>query len=143
MLKKILSSLVIAATLSMGVSSPQSAQAGIILSPVVIGIVLIVIGIEDNNLGLVVLGEDGAVNRDQLAAKIQAKYGLEDQAVAAAFADTIRAKALTAPVDAKGAKTVNLSKDEVLSILAPTGLDVLNPDLVQKMVTDFGPSNQS
>ena len=140
MFKKFISPILVAATLAAGVSvtSPQETQAGIILAPFVIGIVLIVVGIEENRLGLLVLGQDGLANRDQLSAKLQEKYGLEDQAVAQQFADVIRSKAAVAPVDTKGAKTVTLSRDEVMNILAPTGLDDLNPNLVEQMVSDFG-----
>jgi hypothetical protein len=141
MLKKVLSPLLIAATLSTGVMRAQPAEAGIILTPLVVGIVILVVGLEDNNLGLVILGQDGNLNRDQLAAKIQAQYNLEDPAIAQQFADTINAKAATAEVSANGSKSVSLSRDEVLNILAPTGLDVLNPSLVDQMVSDLGPNS--
>jgi hypothetical protein len=141
MLKRVLSPLLIAATLSTGVMRAQPAEAGIILTPLIVGIVILVVGLEDHNLGLVILGQDGNLNRDQLATKIQTQYNLEDPAIAQQFADAINAKAATTQAAANGAKTVSLSRDEVMNILAPTGLDVLNPALVDQMVSDFGPNS--
>jgi hypothetical protein len=141
MFKKVLSPLLIAATLTAGMMKPAPAEAGIILTPLVLGVVILVVGLEEHNLGLTILGQDGNLNRDQLAAKIQAQYNLEDPAVAQQFADAINAKAAATPVATNGTKTISLSQDEVMSILAPTGLDVLNPSLVQQMVTDFGPNS--
>jgi len=136
-IKKTVSTLIIAATLGLSASAPQPAQAGIILTPVLVGIVLLVYGIEYNNALWIVLDADGNLPQDALAQNLAAKYPfIDDRDVINNLAIAIREKAVTTPV-VEGKKNVTLTQTEVLTILAPTGLADLQPQAVQQLVQDL------
>jgi hypothetical protein len=135
-LKKSISALVIAATLSTSTPAPQ-AQAGIILAPVAVGIALIILGIHYHNRLMIILDADGNINQQSLEKGLAQKYSFIDNAdVIRSLASAIREKAAsTAEVD--GQRMVRLSRAEVLSILAPTGLADLNPSAVDALIQDL------
>ena len=135
-IKKFIATLVIAGTIGNVAPAPQ-AQAGIILLPVIIGYWIILKGIATNNLALVLLGADGNMKQDALENFLAQSYGfIEDRDVISQLAYTIREKAAITPV-VDGKLNVTLSKDEVLHILAPTGLADLEPDAVAKLIQDL------
>ncbi len=135
-LKKSVSALVIAATLSSSAPTPQ-AQAGVILTPMAVGIALIILGIHYHNKLMIVLDADGNINQQSLEKGLAGKYAFVDNAdVIRNLASAIRDKAAsTAEVD--GQRIVRLSRSEVLSILAPTGLAELNPSAVDALIQDL------
>ena len=135
-IKKTVSTLIIAATL--GLSTPsQPAQAGIILTPVLVGIVLLVYGIEYNNALWIVLDADGNLPQDALAQNLAAKYPfIDNRDVINTLAIAIREKAVSTPV-VDGKKNVTLTRAEVLNILAPTGLADLQPQAVETLVQEL------
>ena len=136
-LKRAMTSLLIAASLTVAVPSPQPAQAGIILTPFLVGIVLLVYGIEYHNPLWIVLDADGNLSQDSLEKSLTQTYSfIDDRDVIHNLAAMIREKAIHTPV-VDGKKNVTLSKDEVLNILAPTGLADLQPEAVARLVKDL------
>jgi hypothetical protein len=135
-IKKLIATLVIAGTIGNVAPAPQ-AQAGIILLPVIIGYWILLQGIATNNIALVLLGADGNMKQDALENFLAQNYGfIEDRDVISQLAYSIREKAAITPV-VDGKMNVTLSKDEVLKILAPTGLADLEPVAVAKLIQDL------
>ncbi len=135
-IKKFFASLIIAATLVNTTPAPQ-AQAGIILVPVLIGIVFLVIGIENNDVLLIVLDADGNLPQDALEQNLSKKYSfIEDRDVVRNLATIIREKAKVTPV-VNGQRLVTLAPTDVLTVLEPTGLAVLQPELVSGLIKDL------
>jgi len=135
-LKKLSSSLLIASTLAVATPAPQ-ANAGIIFAPVAVGIAVLVVGIIYRDTLLIVLDADGNLSQSSLEANLAKKYSfIDDRDVIHGLASAIREKAITAPV-IDGKKTVSLSKDEVLNLIAPTGLADLQPAAVEALVQDL------
>jgi len=135
-IKQFLATAAIASTI-LNVAPAPKAQAGIILTPVLVGIVVLVEGIRMHSWGLIVLGADGNMKQDSLEKALSTQYSfIDDRDVVSTLASTIREKAISAPV-VDGKKLVTLSKDEVLNILAPTGLAELQPEAVAQLVQDL------
>jgi hypothetical protein len=126
----------LAATLNTATPAPQ-AQAGVILAPVAVGIALIVLGIHYHNRWMIILDADGNIDQASLEKGLSQKYSFIDNTdVIRNLAASIREKAAsTAEVD--GTRMVRLSRSEVLSILAPTGLAELNPSAVDALIQDL------
>ncbi len=135
-IKQAFSALIIATMIGSAVPAPQ-AQAGIILVPFVVGIVILVIGIENNDLLMIVLDADGNISQGSLEANLSKKYSfIDDREVIHNLATSIREKSISTPV-VDGKKSVTLSQTEVLDILAPTGLASLQPEAVQGLIRDL------
>ncbi len=135
-LKKSVSALLVAASLSTAAPTPQ-AQAGIILTPVAVGVVLIILGIKFHNKLLIILDADGNISQGSLEQSLTEKYGfIDNQDVIRNLASAIREKAAST-TEVNGSKTVRLSRGEVLSIIAPTGLADLNPSAVEGLIQDL------
>lgn len=135
-LKKLISSFVITCSL-LTVMPSRQADAGIIFIPIVIGIVFLVIGIENHDTLLIVLDADGSLPQDQLEQNLAKKYGfIDDRDVIHNLSTLIKDRALTAPL-VNGKKLVSLTQSEVLTLLEPTGLAELEPTLVAEMVNDL------
>jgi hypothetical protein len=135
-IKKFLAALLIATSIGQVAPAPR-AEAGIILLPIIIGYWIILRGIETNNLAMVLLGKDGNLQQESLEKVLFDQYPfIEDRDVVRSIAMSIREKAMNAPV-VDGKKIVTLSRGEVLSLLAPTGLPELQPQAVEKMIQDL------
>jgi hypothetical protein len=135
-LKKSVSALVIAATLSTAAPAPQ-AQAGVILTPMAVGIALILLGVHYHNKLMIILDADGNINQQSLEKGLSRKYAFIDNSdVVRNLASAIRGKAASTP-EVDGQRMVRLSRSEVLSILAPTGLAELNPSAVDALIQDL------
>lgn len=135
-LKKSVSALVIAATLSTAAPAPQ-AQAGVILTPMAVGIALILLGVHYHNKLMIILDADGNMNQQSLEKVLAQKYAFIDNSdVVRNLASAIRGKAASIP-EVDGQRMVRLSRSEVLSILAPTGLAELNPSAVDALIQDL------
>jgi hypothetical protein len=136
-LKKSVSALLIASSLTMAAPARQ-AQAGAIFTPAGVGIVVLVIGIVYHNVLLIVLDQDGSANHDQLATALGQRFpAIEDREVLNNMADAIRGKAESTVANEKGEKMVNFSREEVLNLIAPTGLAEINPAAAEQIVADL------
>ena len=140
--KKIVSILSIGAVLSAGsmATAPQ-ANAGLIFCPFYgVGLVLVIIGIYDNNLGLVILANsDGSANQDSLSTNLMNQYsnlGMSNQA-ANDVAGLIKDKAKSSLPDANGKVSVNLSAQELSQGLQASNVENDNPALFKQLVTDL------
>jgi hypothetical protein len=135
-IKKIVSSLLIAGTLATSQMASRPADAGIIFFPFGVGIVLLVVGLVDHDDTLIILDADGQMNHDQLVQKLAKSFPAidQDRDVLENLAGAIRSKAANTAPNAKGQVMVSLSSDEVLSILAPTGLAETDPAAAQQIV---------
>jgi hypothetical protein len=135
--KQIVSAGLIATTMTMATPTPK-AEAGILLTPFLIGIALIVIGIEVGDVFAIVLDEDGNLSQASLETNLAKKYAfIDDRDVIHNLATSIRNKAMTTPPAADGKKMIRLSRQEVLDVLAPTGLPDLRPDAVEALIADL------
>ncbi len=136
-IKRALSVLLIAATCSVALPARQ-ANAGIILLPFGIGVLLVIMGAVYNDAGLLLLDADGNVKQDALESALAKKYSfIDDRAVVSNLALAIREKAASAEADKNGQKIAALSRAEVLNILAPTGLVELDPAAVEQVISDL------
>jgi hypothetical protein len=135
-IKKSISAVMVAATL--GAASPiPRADAGIILTPVAVGVVMIVLGIVYHNKLLIILDADGKLDRSALEQSLAEKYPfIDNQDVIRALATAIREKA-DSVTEQNGSKTVQLSRGEILQILSPTALAELNPSAVEGLIQDL------
>jgi hypothetical protein len=135
-IQKITSALVIAASINTITPAPK-AEAGVILTPVAVGFVLIALGIHYHNKLMIILDADGSLSQDALAQALGEKYSfIDNDDVLQNLASAIRAKAATTP-EVDGKKTVRLNRGEVLSLVAPIGLGELNPAQVEQMIQDL------
>lgn len=136
-IKKLVSSLLIAGTLVASQAASRPADAGIIFFPFGVGVVLLIVGLVDHDSTLIILDADGQMNHDQLVQKLAKSFPAidQDRDVLENLAGAIRAKAASTAPDAKGQVMVSLSADQVLSILAPTGLADTNPAAAQQIVS--------
>lgn len=132
-LKKTISALALAATLT--IAPAPKANAGIILVSVGVGIIFIVMGAVNDDLFLLILdGNDQQSQVQQILAErhsfIDDQQALND--LAAAITNKItNAGEITEEVEIK------LSEEEILNILAPTGLIELEPVKVQALIADL------
>ena len=115
----------------------KKAEAGIILVPVLIGIVLLVVGIENHDVLLIILGADGNISQDALEQSLDKKYAfIDDLNVIHQFALMIKEKAKSV-IEVNGQKLVTFTAEEVKTLLEPTGLAFLHPELVEGMISDL------
>ncbi|MBF0362388.1 MAG: hypothetical protein HQK49_15330 [Oligoflexia bacterium] len=122
------------------VPAANNANAGIILSPVGVGIYLIIIGAIQHNWWLILLNENGKTN-DQLEVAITNTYPqINDQEAVNDLAALVRTKLSNQNVSVLNDSdkiNISLTKDEILNVFAPTGLLESNPELINKIVVDF------
>ena len=136
-LKKTVSAFMIASSLGVANPGAPEAQAGIILTPVAVGVVLIILGIHYHNKLLIILDADGNLSQGALEQTLADRYDfIDNQDVITQLATLIREKSASS-VEENGRKTVRLDRGEVLSILAPTGLADLNREAVEQMIKDL------
>jgi hypothetical protein len=110
----------------------------LIFLPTGVGLIVLIIGLVNNDPLLTILDADGSVSQDALSRSLAAKYpAIDDANVTSALAQAIRAKAAVTTADAQGRKTVTLGRDEVMQILAPTGLAEINPAAAEQIVRDL------
>lgn len=115
----------------------RQANAGIILLPCGVGIVLIILGALADDALMILLDGNGNLSQDSLESALSKKYAfLDDRDVVRNLATAIREKAAST-VEVDGKKSVSLSREEVLAVLEPTGLAELNPAAVEQIVTDL------
>jgi len=135
LLKKIATTIALATTLFTTVPAPK-ANAGLILLPAGVGVVLIVLGVVYDRLGLFILDGEQTL-QDQLATQISEKYSFIDDAQAVKeLASLIASKVESADLNAD--KTVvSVSREEILKILAPTGLVELETLKVEALIKDL------
>jgi hypothetical protein len=134
--KKAVSALLIAGTL--GMVQASTAQAGIVFLPAGVGVAFLIIGLVYNDALLIILDADGNLAQDKLEAALAQKFPqIQDRDVLANLASAIRAKAAVTPADKDGRKTISLDRDQVLSILAPTGLADLDPAAADAIVAQL------
>lgn len=97
-----------------------------------------IIGLTGNiipGLVLAVLAEDGTASQEEIEMMLMAKYpNINDREAVLALAQIIKAKADLATLNAQGLKSVNLSEDEVKSILNSTEL---SQEEIQRLVKDL------
>jgi hypothetical protein len=135
--KKSVSTLMIAASLGTVTPAPKPAQAGIILTPVAVGVVLIILGIHYHNKLLIILDADGNVSQGSLEQTLSDRYSfIDNQDVISNLATAIREKA-SSMIEENGRKVVRLTRGEVLGILAPTGLADVNSSAVEALIQDL------
>ena len=115
---------------------PQSAQAGIFLFPAGgLGLYFIIMGAVYDRPGLIILKND---KNEQMKNFIAEKYPtLDDVDVIEELALAINSKVESTDANEKGEIKVQLSKEEVEDILAPSGLLDLDPELSQKIIEDL------
>jgi len=139
--KKILSTLMIGAVLGAGsMIAPSNAKAGIILCPAGIGVFLIVIGILNDNLGLLILSDtDGSVSKDALRGTLMNKYqalGMSNQ-VAGDLASLIKDKAAATKANDEGKINVSFSAEELSQGLEASNIESDNSELFNQLVNDL------
>ena len=141
-LKKSVSTLMIGAALgtaTMTAPTPN-ANAGILLAPIGIGIILIVVGLLDKSLGLVILSNpDGSISQDSLSSNLMQKYqslGMDNQ-TASDLASMIKEKASATQVDANGKVAVNFSKAELSDGLRASNVESDNTALFAQLSQDL------
>ncbi len=134
-IKNLMMSAVLATTLFAAIPAPK-ANAGLILLPTGVGVVILIIGVLRDRLGLIILDADQANVQSQIEQKLGEKYSFIDDAQAL--------KDLAAVVTSKISLDqtqdqieVKLSRQEILDILAPTGLAELENDKVEALIADF------
>ena len=137
--KKSISALLIgAAALAGSVTyNPQPAQAGILLCPFVIGVFILVVGLENNDPGMVLLGADGTLDRDSIAASLAQKYPTLDNQAVSDLADMVKAKADSATADSNGQKAITLSQSDVQQALAASMVEQTQPEVFSQIVADL------
>jgi hypothetical protein len=138
-LKKTVAAALVGGVLTTSTVAPvQQAQAGLIFLPAGVGVVLLILGVIYDDLLLIILDADGNLNQDALEKVIAQKYPMiEDRDVVRALASAVREKAASVQADGEGRKQVSLSREEVLSLLAPTGMAELNPEAAEQIVRDL------
>jgi hypothetical protein len=135
-IKKAVSALLVAGVLAAAPVAP--AQAGIILAPTGVGLIVLIIGLVYGDPLLIILDADGNLSQDSLAKALDAKYPqINDSDVTAAMAAKIREKAISTTANAKGEKNVTLNRAELSEILAPTGLEEANSAAFEQIVSDL------
>lgn len=135
-IKKAVSALLIAGVLAAAPVAP--AKAGLILSPVGVGLVVLVIGLVYGDPFLIILDADGNASQDSLTSALDAKYPqIGDADVTAALAAKIREKAASIAANEKGEKNVTLTRAELSEVLAPTGLEEANTAAFEQIVSDL------
>lgn len=135
-IKKAVSALLVAGVLAAAPVAP--AQAGIILAPTGVGLILLIVGLVYGDPILIILDADGNLSQDSLAKALDAKFPqINDSDVTAAMAAKIREKAASTAANAKGEKSVTLSRAELSDILAPTGLEETNSAAFEQIVSDL------
>jgi hypothetical protein len=104
---------------------------------VAVGVVLIVLGIYYHNKMLIILDADGNISQSALEQTLADRYSfIDNRDVIRNLAGAIREKAAST-VEENGQKNVRLSRGEVLTLLAPTGLADLNPTAVEGLIQDL------
>jgi len=138
-IKKSISALMIGAAAFAGSATynPQPAQAGLILCPFVIGVFILIIGIENNDPGEILLGTDGSLDRDSIASALSQKYPTLDNQAANDLASVVKEKAETATADSKGQKAISLSQNEVSQALAASLVEQTQPEVFSQIVADM------
>jgi len=134
-LKKIATTLALATTLFTTIPAPK-ANAGLILLPAGVGVVILIVGLMQNSLGLVILdGEQSLQN--QIESKIGQKYTFIDDAQAVKdLAALITEKLANTDLSAENVE-IKLTREEILTVLAPTGLIQLESDKVESLISDL------
>jgi hypothetical protein len=137
--KKSISALMIGAAALAGSATynPQPAQAGILLLPFIVGVFILVVGLDNNDPGEILLGTDGTLDRDSIASSLSKKYPTLDGQAANDLADMVKAKADATSVDSKGQKTISLSASEVQQALAPSMVEQTQPEVFGQIVADM------
>lgn len=135
--KRAFAALLIAATLAL--TPARSANAGLLLliptGP--LGAIILIIGLVHDDDLLILLDEQGLPSQDGLEGAFAERYPfIDDRDVIAEFASRTREKAKTAP-EVDGRKAISFSREEVLEIVEPTGLNVIEPELVEQMIIDL------
>ena len=134
-LKKIIAGLALSVTLFTAVPAPQ-AQAGLILLPTGVGVVILIIGAIQNRLGLIILDGSTAV-ADQIQDSLATKYPfIDDQVALADLAKLIAEKIDVADLSGEQVE-LKLSRQEILNVLAPTGLATLEAQKVEALISDL------
>lgn len=134
--KKSVATLAVAGTLFTAMPA-KKAEAGLILLPAGVGIVLVVLGVVYDRLGLFILDGDQAQLTKQVESKLAERYAfIDDQVALNQLAGLIVAKIGEQPVGAEKVE-VKLSREEILNVLAPTGLAELEAEKVEAMITEL------
>ena len=125
---------------AMSVGSP-SADAGIILAPIGIGIILIIVGVADQSLGLVILSNnDGSLKQDSLTTDLMNKYqhlGIDTQ-TASDLGLLISRKYQNVRATASNARvSINLTKEELAIGLRASNIEADNPALFNQLIIDL------
>lgn len=88
-------------------------------------------------LALMVL-DDSSAQASQLEAQLAERYSfIEDRAVVSDLAQAILAKVDAAPAAQDGSRISQLSRDEIVDILAPTDVMENHPEQVEAMVAEL------
>jgi len=141
-IKKLVSVLSIGAILTAGsmVQAPK-ANAGFVLCPAYgVGLILVIIGVLDNDWRLIVLADtDGNMNKDSLAASLMTKYqslGMSnsDANDVSAF---IKSIAKSAVADSSGKITINVSTKALSEGLQGSNMEFANPALFNQLAVDL------
>lgn len=137
--KKSISALMIGAAALAGSATynPQPAQAGIILLPFVVGVWVLVVGLDEGNPAMVLLGTDGTLDRDSIASNLAQKYPTLDSQSVNDLADMVKAKADATTPDTKGQKAISLSQADVQQALAASMVEQTQPEVFNQIVADM------
>lgn len=132
-LKKTLGALALMATLT--TTPVQQANAGIILAPAGVGVFFIIMGIVYDDAFLLIL--DGNDHQAQVQQMLAERHSfIDDQQALNELASAITTKIENAGEVSEEVE-LKLSEEEILNILAPTGLLELEPVKVQALIADL------
>ncbi len=132
-LKRTLGTFAIAATL-MATPAPK-ANAGIVLAPLGIGVYYIILGIVLDDVFLLVLNDNNTQTQIQQILAERHSF-IDDQQALNDLASAIASKIENAGEILQETE-FKLTEDEILDILAPTGLIELEPLKVQALIHDL------
>lgn len=134
LVKKVVTPLLIAAVM-LTAAPVKQASAAILCFP--LAFLMILVDPYMDVFTFLILDADGHVNQNAVEQMIAKKYSfIDDQDVVRDLAAKITAKAeQTQLVDNK--KMVSLSREEILASLAPTSLEITNPEAVEQMINDL------
>lgn len=128
-------SLTLAMATSLFIATPApKAEAGILLLPTGVGVVFIVLGVVYDRLGLIIL--DGNT-QEVVKQKLAEKYPFIDDQAALNELSQVVVNKMNEQDMSKKEITINISREEIEQILAPTGLLELEAANVEAMIEDL------
>jgi hypothetical protein len=117
--------------------TPEPARAGVILCPMLEGIVWRLMRVHLSEPVLLALDANGNVLREALERDLSRTYEfIDDREVATGLAQAIAARAEATP-RVEGKRRVTLTRDEIIQIIEPSGLGERKPAEVNQLMKDL------